>query len=223
MLLVCLTLAQFIEILTVLAVACKSISKLWTSDWRHFSTSRCLHSPTYSYSSAIGDTVVNSLIFALPIAYVCRLTKIKIRQKVGLVVMFGLGFTVCIVALLQIPSIRRRQYIPSYFGGTINYLIAIEISLAIVAASLPDLRALIATSFPKFSPLHHRRQATVAENVTELRVPEHEGIEISEPRRAVDTKRRAKKPHRLMESFPDSLTEAGLTPSEEARALSVGH
>jgi hypothetical protein len=149
---------------TVLAVSCPGISKLWTDDWLAFSGSHCFSSSRYSYSAAIGDTVVDSLIFTLPIPYVWRLSKLKTRQRLGLVVIFGLGFVVCVVALLQIPFIRHREKTSSYFGGTINLLVAIQISLAIVAASLPDLRALIARSFPKFSPLHHRSLVTAAAN-----------------------------------------------------------
>jgi hypothetical protein len=50
----------------------------------------------------------------------------------------------------------------TYFGSTVNILVAIQISFAIVAASLPDLRALIARKVPKLSPLHHRSLGTAA-------------------------------------------------------------
>lgn len=54
-----------------------------------------------------------------------------------------MGVLVCGVALVQLPFIMRRQKHPMYFGSMINVLVAIQISLAIVAASLPDLRALV--------------------------------------------------------------------------------
>jgi hypothetical protein len=50
---------------------------------------------------------------------------------------------VCGVALVQLPFIVRRQRHVMYFGSVINVLVAVQISLAIVAASLPDLRALV--------------------------------------------------------------------------------
>ena len=147
-----LALAHFIEVLTVLIVLCEDISKLWTKNWLDFTGSQCFSSAIYSYSAAIGDSIVDSLIFALPIPYVWQLSKLKIRQRLGLVLIFGLGFIVCIVALLQIPFIKRREGNMRYFGSAVNILVAIQISFAIIAASLPDLRALIARSFSKFSP-----------------------------------------------------------------------
>jgi hypothetical protein len=84
------------------------------------------------------------------------LKKLPIRQRVGLVVVFGLGLVVCAVALMQIPFIKMRAEDSMYFGGTINLLVAIQLGLAIVAASLPDVRALIARSWKGWSPLGHR-------------------------------------------------------------------
>ena len=65
------------------------------------------------------------------------------RQRFTLVVVFALGVVVCGVALFQVPFIMRRQKHGTYFGPAINVLVAIQVSLAIVAASLPDLRALV--------------------------------------------------------------------------------
>ncbi|KAH8724931.1 hypothetical protein GQ44DRAFT_772666 [Phaeosphaeriaceae sp. PMI808] len=80
----------------------------------------------------------------------------------SLVVVFSLGFIVCVVALLQIPFIKRRQDNKTYFGMTVNILVAIQISFAIIAASLPDLRALVARKFQHFSPLYHRSLVSAA-------------------------------------------------------------
>ena len=98
----------------------------------------------YSYSAAIGDSVVDSLIFALPLPYVWQLSKLGVRKRLGLVLVFGLGFVVCVVALLQIPVLRRREEDREYFGGKVNVLVAVQICFGIVAASLPDLRGCIA-------------------------------------------------------------------------------
>ncbi|EMD69673.1 hypothetical protein COCSADRAFT_32356 [Bipolaris sorokiniana ND90Pr] len=155
-----MALALFVEVLTVLIVYCENIGKLWTEDWLEFTGSQCFSSAVYSYSAAIGDSIMDSMIFALPIVYVWQLSKLRLRQRLGLVVIFGLGFTVCVVALLQIPFIKRRESNMQYFGSAVNILISIQISFAIIAASLPDLRALIARKFPHFSPLHHRSLAT---------------------------------------------------------------
>ena len=69
--------------------------------------------------------------------------QLRLRQRFTLAVVFALGVMVCGVALVQLPFIKRRQKHAMYFGSVVNVLVAIQISLAIVAASLPDLRALV--------------------------------------------------------------------------------
>jgi hypothetical protein len=203
----------------VLIVFCRAIPKLWTSNYRSFSGSQCFSSSTYSYSAAIGDSVLDCLIFALPIPYVWSLSKLRARQRFGLIVIFALGFTVCVVALLQIPFIRRREINAHYFGGTINLLIAIQVSLAIIAASLPDLRALIARSFPKFSPLHHRSLATAAANGDVERIGVIGMVEgVEAPRPAFDQGKRRFTPDWMREELPSSLMESRVTLNELTRA-----
>jgi hypothetical protein len=174
----------------------------------------------YSYSAAIGDSVVDSMIFALPIPYVWQLSKLRIRQRLGLMLVFGLGFIVCVVALLQIPFIKRREGNTRYFGSAVNILIAIQISFAIVAASLPDLRALVARGFPKFSPLYHRSLVSADES-QRGRAEVYDGEqgrldqEMAEgPRAAFEGNRVFRKPDWLRDSIPASLLSTVITHSE---------
>jgi hypothetical protein len=204
--LIFLCLAHFIEVLTVLIYFCNDISKLWTNDWLDFRGSQCFSSAVYSYSAAIGDSVVDSMIFALPIPYVWQLSKLRIRQRLGLMLVFGLGFIVCVVALLQIPFIKRREGNTRYFGSAVNMLIAIQISFAIVAASLPDLRALVARNFAKFSPLHHRSLVTADQS--------------QRGRAAFEGKRVFRKPDWLRNSIPASLMSTVITHDEVTRRSS---
>ena len=213
--LLALALAQFIEVFTVLIVFCKSIGKLWTKDFLRFSGSRCFSSSTYSYSAAIGDSVLDCLIFALPIPYVWRLNKLHARQRLGLIVIFALGFIVCVVALLQIPFIKRRADNHTYFGGAINKLIAIQLSLAIIAASLPDIRALIARSFPNFSPLHHRSLNTHRDRGQAAEMDTENGLgSTREPPRPTFESRRVRKPDWLRNTLPQSLMSTRITQDE---------
>lgn len=225
--LIFLALAHFIEVLTVLIVYCQDIGKLWTDNWLDFTGSKCFSSAVYSYSAAIGDSIVDSMIFALPIPYVWRLSKLRARQRFGLMLVFGLGFIVCVVALLQIPFIKRREGSTTYFGSAVNILVAIQISLAIVAASLPDLRALVARNFPKFSPLHHRSLVTAAENrganrgnarPMQVDVEPGSSLEMAEsPRDAFDGKRVFRKPDWMRSSIPASLMSTRVTQNELSR------
>jgi hypothetical protein len=218
-----LTLCQFIEVLTVLIYFCHTIRHLWTADFHAFSGSQCFSSSAYSYSAAIGDSVLDCLIFALPIPYVWRLSKLRARQRVGLIVIFSLGFIVCAVALLQIPFIRRRADNAKYFGTAINLLVAIQLSLAIVAASLPDIRALIARSFPDFSPLHHRSLNTQKEQ--KVGGPDMMDEETGMIQRSDQGSRRLspalekalRKPDWMRTSLPASLMSTMVTQTELSR------
>ena len=223
-LLIVLALLLFIEVFIVLIVYCKDIGKLWSKDWLDFSGSQCFSSAIYSYSAAIGDSVIDSMIFALPIPYVWRLSKLRARQRFGLVIIFGLGFVVCVVALLQIPFIKKREGSTTYFGTTVNILVAIQVSFAILAASLPDLRALVARKFPNFSPLHHRSLVTVehrgnggrAEAFDQERGAPAEEM-AQDPRVAFEGKRVFRKPDWLRNSIPASLMSTRVTQSEIIR------
>ncbi|KAF2829119.1 hypothetical protein CC86DRAFT_184867 [Ophiobolus disseminans] len=210
----------FIEVFTVLIVYCKDIGTLWTKDWLDFTGSQCFSSALYSYSAAIGDSVIDSMIFALPIPYVWRLSKLRARQRLGLVIIFGMGFVVCVVALLQIPFIKKREGSTTYFGTTVNILIAIQVSFAIIAASLPDLRALVARNFPNFSPLHHRSLVTAgAQNGGRAEAFDQErgspaGEMVEDPRVAFEGKRVFRKPDWLRNSIPASLMSTRITQNE---------
>lgn len=138
-----LTTALFVVVLSVLIAYCSDIHKLWTSAWHTFTGSQCFSSAMYSYTAAVGDCVTDLCIFLLPVPFVLSLSQVQLRQRCTLVALFALGIVVCGVALMQVPFIKRREKHGTYFGPAINILVAIQISLAIVAASLPDLRALI--------------------------------------------------------------------------------
>lgn len=138
-----LTVTLFVAVLSVLVVSCSDIYKLWTSDWRTFTGSQCFSSAAYSYTAAVGDCITDLCIFVLPVPFVLSLSQMRVRQRLTLVVVFALGIVVCGVALVQVPFIMRREKQGTYFGPAINILVAVQISLAIVAASLPDLRALV--------------------------------------------------------------------------------
>lgn len=216
--LIALAAVLFIEVFVVLIIYCKDIGKLWGDNWLDFTGSQCFSSAVYSYSAAIGDSLIDSMIFALPIPYVWRLSKLRARQRFGLMLIFGLGFVVCVVALLQIPFIRKREDSTTYFGTTVNILVAIQVSFAIIAASLPDLRALMARKFSKFSPLHHRSMATGggrAEEVDQERNGQREEMQ-DDPRLAFDGKRVFRKPDWLRNSIPASLMSTRVTQSEVA-------
>jgi len=163
---------------------------------------------------------MDSMIFALPLPYVWRLSRLRMRQRLGLVGVFGLGFVVCVVALMQIPFIRKREGSTTYFGSTVNILVAIQVSFAVVAASLPDLRALVARTFLGVSALHHRSIVTVGNHGRGDAFDEEKGVDggkmHEDGRIAFEGRRVLRKPDWMRNSMPASLMSTTITQIETA-------
>lgn len=107
-----------------------------------------------------------------------------------------------------------------YFGSAVNMLVAIQLSFAIIAASLPDVRALIARKFSSFSPLCHRSVVTAVDRARPG--VRHGDVEagVSGDRTTGDsgdamgrskTRRALRKPDWLRHSIPASLMSTRVT------------
>jgi hypothetical protein len=153
--LLCLSFLQFLQLTIVLAVFCDNISDLYHGDIDHYHNARCSDAYAFTYSGAIGDAAIDAMIYVLPIPYVWGLRKLRLDQRLGLVFVFGVGIIACFFALLQIPFIiLNYRHNPvtgqSWFGSEVSLFIGIELALGLIAASLPDLRGLIARTIPGF-------------------------------------------------------------------------
>jgi hypothetical protein len=150
-----LSFLQCLQLTVVLAVFCNDIRDLYHHDIGHYHNAQCSDAYAFTYSGAIGDAVIDAMIYVLPIPYVWGLRKLRLDQRLGLVFVFGIGIVACFFALLQIPFIiKNYRHDPStgesWFGSQVALFIGIELALGLVAASLPDLRGLIARTIPGF-------------------------------------------------------------------------
>ena len=153
--LLALSFAQCFQLSVLLAVFCNDITDLYKNHFATYSNPHCSNAYAFTYSGAIGDAAIDFFIYVLPLPYVWGLRKLKLEQRVGLVFVFGIGIIACVFALLQIPFIiMNYRYHPetgqSWFGSQVSTFIAIELCLGLTAASLPDLRGLIARIKPGF-------------------------------------------------------------------------
>ncbi|KAE9961901.1 hypothetical protein BLS_001157 [Venturia inaequalis] len=153
--LLALSLAQMLQLVIMLAYFCNDLKDLYRGNILGYSNPRCSNAYAFTYSGAIGDAAIDFMIYILPIPYVWGLRRLRLDQRLGLVFVFGVGIIACVFALLQIPFIiKNYRHNPvtkeSYFGSQVSLFIAIELALGLVAASLPDLRGLIARSVPGF-------------------------------------------------------------------------
>ncbi|KAE9970363.1 hypothetical protein EG328_006319 [Venturia inaequalis] len=153
--LLALSLAQMLQLVIMLAYFCNDLKDLYRGNILGYSNPRCSNAYAFTYSGAIGDAAIDFMIYVLPIPYVWGLRRLRLDQRLGLVFVFGVGIIACVFALLQIPFIiKNYRHNPvtkeSYFGSQVSLFIAIELALGLVAASLPDLRGLIARTVPGF-------------------------------------------------------------------------
>jgi hypothetical protein len=100
-----LSFAQCLQLCVVLALYCNDITDLYRGHFKTYSNPRCSNAYAFTYSGAIGDAVIDAMIYILPLPYVWGLKKLKLEQRLGLVFVFGIGIVACIFALLQIPFI----------------------------------------------------------------------------------------------------------------------
>jgi hypothetical protein len=150
-----LSFAQCLQLSILLGVYCNDITDLYSKHYLDYSNPHCSNAYAFTYSGAIGDAAIDAMIYILPLPYVWGLRKLKLEQRIGLVFVFGMGMIACVFALLQIPFIiKNYRYNPeteqSWFGMQVSTFIAIELCLGLTAASLPDLRGLLARIKPGF-------------------------------------------------------------------------
>ena len=177
--------AQCLQLSVLLAVYCNDITDLYKNHFETYSNPHCSNAYAFTYSGAIGDAAIDFFIYILPLPYVWNLRKLKLEQRIGLVFVFGIGIVACIFALLQIPFIiMNYRYHPetgqSWFGTQVSTFIAIELCLGLTAASLPDLRGLMARIKPGFMAAVRHRDESSSGQMTASQERERESRRISE-------------------------------------------
>ncbi|KAF4550745.1 Hypothetical protein D9617_16g015350 [Elsinoe fawcettii] len=101
------------------------------------------------FTGASLNMLLDIAIFLLPLPPLRKL-KIPRRQKVTLYLVFCLGFSVCIVSVVRLPSLHKLSISrdPTYDNATTLYLTFIEVNVAIICASIPPLKALVKRYMP---------------------------------------------------------------------------
>ncbi|EPS41019.1 hypothetical protein H072_5084 [Dactylellina haptotyla CBS 200.50] len=141
--------ALFVVSLVLMVNTCRPVPSLWRPEV----PGKCINVKLLYICNISGNFICDFAIYLLPIPYLWKLNLPK-RQKLNLVVIFGLGFSVCCVALVELGlSIKIHDegvFDWTWKGPALWSCTAVELLFAITAASLPDLRVLIARFLPKF-------------------------------------------------------------------------
>ncbi|KAK6528607.1 hypothetical protein TWF281_009845 [Arthrobotrys megalospora] len=144
----------FVVTATLMVNTCRPVPSLWRAE----QPGQCINVQVLYICNIAGNFVVDFAIYLLPIPYLWKLNLPK-RQRVNLVVIFGLGFSVCCVALAEL-GVSIKLHDEGFFdwtwkGPVLWSCTAFELLFAITAASLPDLKALAAKFLPRLVSLSH--------------------------------------------------------------------
>ncbi|KAK1750077.1 hypothetical protein QBC47DRAFT_124595 [Echria macrotheca] len=148
-----IVLVSHIYILATLFTACVPLDAFW--DFSKRETAYC-HDISVYWSHAGLNIVTDFLIFMLPLTVIHKVRTIR-PQKIALLVIFILAFTVCIISLARVAllvvasnSIARDVTWDAASTATWN---SWEINIAIVCACLTTMKPLASRFFPRlFSP-----------------------------------------------------------------------
>ncbi|TLD11868.1 hypothetical protein PspLS_11288 [Pyricularia sp. CBS 133598] len=110
----------------------------------------CHPNMVYYVNSSI-NVVTDFVIFALPLPVVLSMRKLALRQKMALLGLFGMGFFVCLVAIIRlvflISPFRNQDYTWNISINT--FWTSIEINISIAVANAMTLRPLLTRWFPR--------------------------------------------------------------------------
>jgi hypothetical protein len=125
---------------------CSPTAKLWNP---HL-PGHCMSARDYWYSVAGIDIGLDFLVLFLPIPAISGLYLPR-KQKVGLLLVFLLGFFVCIVSVVRLLTVLVTSLDGSFVASGVWAIIwsAVEANVGIVCASLLALKPLAVKLFPK--------------------------------------------------------------------------
>lgn len=124
---------------------CSPVEKLWKPE----TPGHCFDARTYWLSVAGIDIILDFLILLLPLPAISNL-RLPRKQKAGLILVFSLGFLVCLVSVGRLVSVLVEALEGHYVDSAIWAIVwsAVEANVGIICASLLSLKPLITRIFP---------------------------------------------------------------------------
>ncbi|KAF1944898.1 hypothetical protein EJ02DRAFT_478672, partial [Clathrospora elynae] len=119
-------------------------------------SAKCIPDKTLWYTNAGLNITTDLLVAFLPVRVIWKL-QISKHQRFALLGILTIGWVVCVVSFLRLHALTVLVAHPqdnSWYGSATAYWSAIEVNLAIVCASLPALKPLVATVIPAFVTRH---------------------------------------------------------------------
>ncbi|KAF2503195.1 hypothetical protein BU16DRAFT_448722 [Lophium mytilinum] len=110
----------------------------------------CVNQPVFSYATAALNSFSDFIIFLWPIRDLW-LVQIPMKQRLGLILMFGFGVIVCIAGICRVwfMSVYYSTYDVPYNGATLTTITAIEMTVGIICGCITGCKPLMSKLFPK--------------------------------------------------------------------------
>ncbi|EXF83067.1 hypothetical protein CFIO01_06239 [Colletotrichum fioriniae PJ7] len=121
-----------------------------TKNWDRAITGVCFSQGIAWFVNAALNILTDFMILILPLPILPKIKQSR-RQKIGLYLIFALGFFICVVSILRIPSLIAAKYSrdPTLDSPGIAKWSVVELNTAIVCASLITLKPLAMRFFPR--------------------------------------------------------------------------
>jgi hypothetical protein len=102
------------------------------------------------WSNAVLNLITDIAIFILPMPVILRLN-MSIGSKIGLVVLFSMGFFICLTTALRMATLPQSLHAkePTYESAPANLWSFIEAATGVICACLISLRKSIGSMWPK--------------------------------------------------------------------------
>ncbi|KAI9150545.1 Satratoxin biosynthesis SC9 cluster protein [Paramyrothecium foliicola] len=127
--------------LGVLGFQCLPLASIWDLN---ITDKKCLNLSVIGYSGAAFAIFEDIVIMVMPIPWLLKL-QLSTSKKMGLVFMFCLGSFACVTSMVRLKYLVAfaRTKDPSYDNVSLVIWSVIELSCALICASLPALRPLL--------------------------------------------------------------------------------
>ncbi|KAK6338514.1 hypothetical protein TWF730_002577 [Orbilia blumenaviensis] len=124
---------------------CVPVEAFWTGD----PTAKCIPREALWFANAGLNIFTDFSIAILPLPVIIKLNMPK-SQKIPLMMIFALGFFICIVSILRLRFliILSKSSDPTWDQPATAYWSAIEMNISIVCACLPALKPLVSLIAP---------------------------------------------------------------------------
>ncbi|KAK6358582.1 hypothetical protein TWF730_007908 [Orbilia blumenaviensis] len=122
------------------AVTCKPFNAFWSLELRADPNTKCTNGATGSYIVGAIRTLLDIIIFALPLKHIWDIKNFSTRKKIAITGIFTLGLIACAASILKLAlyhEFLHGDLTRSIFGAVVAE--ALEYTSAIVAACVPAL------------------------------------------------------------------------------------